>query len=369
MKKRATSASCLIGPTCNQFPAIENALQTLKNKCIVFTGCDQVEIQVLEENLEQLQAHEALVKTAYSLVSAGTELTCLAGVESWFTFPSTPGYTAVGEVVKVGDQVLALSPGDMVYTWGGHKQYNRINLAERGSICLPAPAGIELPLVPFTRMITIALTALRVSDLELGDFVAVVGLGLVGNFAAQLARLQGGSVIALDHNPGRVALAAECGIKNAIVMENASSAAAKVAELTDQRGVSTLIEASGRPGALLDGLPFVGRYGEVILVGIVRGEYQANLTDVLDTIHLDTQGNVTIKGAHEWRYPVAKDPFVKHSIEGNSEIAMELIRSGALQVAPLLTHTLSPDDAASAYDGLQNSKSEYIGVVFDWTGL
>ncbi len=340
----------------------------MKNKSIVFTGCDQAEVQVLEENLEQLRAHEVLVRTAYSLVSAGTELTCLAGGESWFSFPSTPGYTSVGEVVQVGNRVAAVSPGDMVYTWGGHRQYNRINLAERGSICLPVPAGIDLPLVPFTRLITIALTALRVSDIELGDFVAVIGLGLVGNFAAQLARLQGGSVIALDHNPGRVALVAECGVGSALVMEG-STVAGEVDEITDGRGVTTLIEASGRPGALLDGLPLVGRYGEVILVGIVRGEYQANLTDVLDYIHLDPQGNLTFKGAHEWRYPVARDPYVKHSIVRNSEIALELIRSGVLQVAPLLTHTLSPDDAASAYHGLKSSKNEYIGVVFDWTGV
>ena len=338
----------------------------MKNRSIVFTGCDQVAVQLLEENLDQLQAHEVLVKTSFSLVSAGTELLCLAGSESWFTFPSTPGYTSVGEVVKVGDQVVKVAPGDMVYTWGGHKQYNRIDLAEPGSICIPVPDGIALPLVPFTRMITIALTALRVSDIELGDYVAVIGLGLVGNFAAQLARLQGGSVIGLDHNPGRVALAADCGAKNAIVMDN-STAAGIVAEITNQQGVTTLIEASGKPGALLDGLPLVGRYGEVILVGIVRGEYEANLTDMLDYIHLDSLGNVTFKGAHEWRYPVARDSFVKHSFERNSEIALDLIRSGELQVAPLLTHTLSPDEAASAYHGLKNKKNEYIGVVFDWT--
>ena len=340
----------------------------MKNKSIVFTGCDQVEVQELEENLEQLQAREVIVKTSYSLVSAGTELTCLAGSESWFSFPSTPGYTSVGEVVKVGDQVIKVRPGDMVYTWGGHKQYNRINLAAPGSMCIPVPDGIALPLVPFTRMITIALTALRVSDIELGDFVAVIGLGLVGNFAAQLARLQGGSVIGLDHNPGRVALVSVCGIKNAIVMDN-STAAGIVAEITNQQGVTTLIEASGKPGALLDGLPLVGRYGEVILVGIVRGEYEANLTDMLDYIHLDSLGNVTFKGAHEWRYPVARDPFVKHSIERNSEIAMDLIRAGDLQVAPLLSHKLSPYDAEKGYRGLQREKDSYVGVVFDWTKL
>ena len=340
----------------------------MKNKSIVFTGCDQVEVQELEENLEQLQAREVIVKTSYSLVSAGTELTCLAGSESWFSFPSTPGYTSVGEVVKVGDQVIKVRPGDVVYTWGGHKQYNRINLARRESICIHVPDGIALPLVPFTRMITIALTALRVSDIEVGDFVAVIGLGLVGNFSAQLARLQGGSVIGMDHNPGRVALAADCGIKNAIVMEN-PSVAGRVDEITNRRGVTTLIEASGKPGALLDGLPLVGRYGEVILVGIVRGAHQTNLTHLLDFIHLDPLGNVTFKGAHEWRYPVARDPFVKHSIERNSEIAMDLIRAGELRVAPLVTHRMSPHEASSAYQGLKNTRNEFVGVVFDWTDV
>ena len=340
----------------------------MKNRSIVFTGPDQVEVQVLEENLEQLQAHEVLVRTSYSLVSAGTELTCLAGSESWFTFPSTPGYTSVGEVVKVGDQVTKVAPGHMVYSWGGHKHYNRIDLVNTKTICIQVPDGIALPLVPFTRMITIALTALRVSDIELGDFVGVVGLGLVGNFAAQLARLQGGRVIGMDHNRGRVALAADCGIANAIVMDK-SSIAGKVDEITNQQSVTTLIEASGKPGALLDGLPLVGRYGEVILLGILRGKYEANLTDMLDYIHLDSLGNVTFKGAHEWRYPVARDPFVKHSFERNSEIALDLIRSGELQVAPLLTHALSPDEAASAYHGLKNKRNEFIGVVFDWTDV
>ena len=64
---------------------------------------------------------------------------------------------------------------------------------------------------------------------------------------------------------------------------------------------------------------------------------------------------------------MARDPFVKHSMERNSEIAMELIRSGALKVGPLHTHTLSPAEAETAYRGLQHSKETYVGVLFDWT--
>ena len=175
----------------------------MKNNSIVFTGPDSVETQVLDEDLQQLQAREVLVRTCYSLVSAATELACLSGNERWFTFPKTPGYASVGEVVKVGDLVRSVSPGDMVYNWGGHQHYHRIDLTNPRSICIKVPASIELALAPFTRMVTIAMTALRVSNIELGDFVAVVGLGSVGNMAAQLARLQGGRVIGIDLSKSR----------------------------------------------------------------------------------------------------------------------------------------------------------------------
>ena len=97
--------------------------------------------------------------------------------------------------------------------------------------------------------------------------------------------------------------------------------------------LSTLIEATGVPSALPPALPLVGRYGETILLGTPRGVYETDLTSsILDYIHLHGHGNITFKGAHEWRYPVARDPYVKHSMERNSEIAMGLMASGALKV-------------------------------------
>ena len=138
----------------------------------------------------------------------------------------------------------------------------------------------------------------------------------------------------------------------------------RVDELTGNQGVTTLIEATGVPAALPDALPLVGRYGEVILLGTPRGVFETDLTGVLDYIHLHGHGNVTFKGAHEWRYPVARDPFVKHSLARNSEIALDLMCSGSLQVAPLHTHTLSPYEAEKGYRGLQREKDSYVGVVF-----
>ena len=252
--------------------------------------------------------------------------------------------------------------------WGGHKLYSLVDTNRPTAICLKLPEGLPLEWAPFTRMAIIAMTALRISNIELGDYVGVVGLGTVGNFAAQLAGLQGGRVIGLDLNEGRAERASRCGIAHALVGDGAS-AADDVRAITEGAGVSTLIEATGVPAALPPALPLVGLYGEAILLGTPRGVFEADLTSsVLDFIHLHGHGNITFKGAHEWRYPVARDPFVKHSMERNSAIAMQLIASGALQVAPLHTHTLSPMEAPRAYDGLKRAKDDYVGVVFDWTG-
>ncbi len=338
----------------------------MKNTSILFTGPDRVELSQVESDFLPLGDHDVLVRTRYSLISAGTELACLSGVEQWFKFPATPGYASVGEVVEVGPQVTAVAAGDFVYSMGGHRQYHLINSADPRGLCIKVPDGMDLSQAVFARMVCVAFTALRISTIELGDYVAVVGLGLVGNFAAQLAALQGGRVIGLDLSERRVKLAQDCSIAHALVIDE-STVAADVGALTDGQGVTTLIEATGNPRALPTALPTVGRYGEVILLGTPRGAFETDLTGVLRHVHLDGLGNVTFKGAHEWRYPVARDPFVKHSILRNAVLALEMIRSGELQVSPLHTHTLPPEQAEGAYRGLQQEKDSTIGVVFDWT--
>ncbi len=337
----------------------------MRNKRIVFTGPGQIEIQHENIDLTPQHEYEVVVKTHYSLISAGTELACLSGSETWFKFPSTPGYTSVGEVVSAGQSVTHVAIGDVVYGWGGHAAYNRIDLRQPSALCLKVPDGISENLVPFARMATIAMTSLRISDIELGDYVAVVGMGLVGNLAAQLARLQGAFVIGVDLSEKRLARAAECGASSTLQM-NGTDSATRIRALTDGRGVSTLIEATGIPSVVPDVLPFVSKYGEMILLGSPRGQFETNLTPILNYVHLDPLGCITFKGAHEWRYPVHKDPFVKHSIERNSQIALNLIKSGSLKIQPVLTHILRPEEAVKAYQGLKEQKDDYVGVVFDW---
>ena len=340
----------------------------MKNTSVLFTGPGQIEVAQVDSDFLPLGDHDVLIRTRYSLISAGTELSCLSGVEGWFGFPGTPGYAAVGEVVALGAQVSDWSRGDIVYCMGGHQQYQRLDTSSPRALCVKVADGMDLSHAVFSRMVCVAFTALRISNIELGDYVGVTGLGLVGNLAAQLAGLQGGRAIGLDLSERRVELARDCGVDHALVM-NPATVEGDVAAITGGAGVSTLIEATGNPRALPPALPLVGRFGEVILLGTPRGAYESDLTEVLRHVHLDGLGNLTFKGAHEWRYPVPRDPFVKHSIQRNAELALELIRAGELIVTPLHTHTLKPEQAEEAYMGLKHKRDEYIGVVFDWTGV
>jgi threonine dehydrogenase-like Zn-dependent dehydrogenase len=103
------------------------------------------------------------------------------------------------------------------------------------------------------------------------------------------------------------------------------------------------------------------------IVGSPRGEYQSNITDVLNYCHLNSRGCITFKGAHEWRYPIEMNPFVKHSLVRNSHIAMQLMKQGSLIVERLISHLLKPEQAVEAYEGQKNHKDNYQGVLFDWT--
>ena len=152
-----------------------------------------------------------------------------------------------------------------------------------------------------------------------------------------------------------------------VIVPSQEDAAARIKEITGGAGVHTLIDATGNAKVVLDSLPWIGRLGELVLLGSPRGEVQADVTDVLNYVHLWPRGCITYKGAHEWRYPVRHDPFVKHSLERNSRIVWQLLQAGKLQLEKLITHIVQPQDAAAVYEGLWSRKEDYLGVIFDWS--
>jgi len=334
------------------------------NTQVMFTAPWQVEVQEDNYIVGELHPNEILVKKIYTLVSAGTELACLSGNEKWFSMPQVPGYSAVSEVINVGSSIIDYVIGDHIFHYGNHALYETIN---GNDLIVKVPEGVPLYWIPFARLATIAMTSIRVSSIELGDYVAVTGLGLVGNLAAQLASLQGANVVGIDVSANRLALAKRCGIF-ATLDGNDDQLIEQLSLLTSQIGVSTLIEATGVPQVVTKSLPYISPYGELILLGSPRGDYTGNITDLLNHTHLMDHGCITFKGAHEWRLPVQHNPYIKHSLVRNTKIVFELMKNKKLKIDPLISHIVPPQqEAEHAYEGLRNDKDQYHGVLFDWT--
>jgi len=339
-------------------------INKMDNKKIVFQAPNEVAVVNTDETFN-LGSNEVLVKNRYSLISPGTELACLSGKESWFELPNTPGYIGCGEVIEIGDEIDNLNSGDIVFTYGPHAKYYKIDTSDRyGGMCIKVPAGLDQDLVPFTRTASIAMTAIRNSKIELGDWVAVTGMGIVGNFAAQLAQLQGARVIGIDINPSRLELAQKSGI-NYQVNSSEQNWKEKINEITQGEGVSTLIDATGLSAVITQAMDIVAPYGETLLLGSPRAPFETNVTDIYNKIHLPNF--VNLKGALEWRFPSFKNEFVKHSLERNSEIILDLIKDQKLKTDALYTHKVKPEGAPEAYKGLQEKPDNFIGVVIDWS--
>jgi threonine dehydrogenase-like Zn-dependent dehydrogenase len=342
----------------------------MRNAFVAITepGCATLQTADLDES--QWAVNEVWIKTHYSLISAGTEGAAFANLTGENKYPVFPGYASVGEVVHEGTEFPGVRLGDVVFAYGSHHRFARAR-----QLCLKLPEGLEPSYAPFARMATVAMTALRVSTLELGDWAAVIGQGNVGNMCAQLLQLAGADTVGIDLAARRLELALECGIRHTI---NATLGEAAVRDgvmaLTGNRGVDATVEAIGNPRTISLAANITGRLGEVILLGSPRGEFQTDLTQVLNYVHLWGNGCLTFKGAHEWRYPVRAggngrrgDSSPKHSLERNTCIAFDLMRSGRLKYRPLRTHLMSPEQAQEAYAGLRDRKDDFLGVVFDWT--
>lgn len=332
---------------------------------VVLTAPGQAACIPYEVDERRLGPEEVWIETVYSLISSGTEGAAFRNASGTTRYPMGLGYAAVGRVLREGTDFPQLRQGQLVFTYAPHQQYARARV-----LCLPVPAGLEPTIALFARFITVAMTAVRVSSVELGDRVVVLGQGMVGNLCAQLFQVAGADVLGVDLSGARLKAAEECGVRH--VAEGGSEERVRQAVLTftDGQGAEAVVEAVGRPDLVLTAVKLARKLGEVILLGSPRGAQMADVTELLNHVHLWEHGCVTLKGAHEWRIPPRTSPgaedFQKHSLQRNVQIAFRLLLDGRVRTGPLLTHVLSPQRADEAYRGLRDDPDRYRGVVFDW---
>ena len=325
---------------------------------IAFTAKGVAELQPCVVRTDDLGPTEVVVRTHRTLISPGTELANLHDRRAPHNVPrifpvERVGYANVGAVLAAGDE-SGIRPGQRIYSMGPHASIARVDATN--DLCVPVPDGLKDEKAVFARLATVSMTTLRTTEARAGDEVAVIGLGIVGNLAAQVFQIAGMTVRAFDLSPVRVGVAERCGIAHALEPH------AREPFLARHRLV---IEASGSARALVSAVELAADFGEVVMIGAPWGGEEnsvpssALLRDVFFRF-------LRLRSGSEWEIPRRPYRWARSSIYHNAEVALEWLRSGRLCVEPLITHRVSPSRIQEAYDGLVRAPDAFLGVVLEW---
>jgi 2-desacetyl-2-hydroxyethyl bacteriochlorophyllide A dehydrogenase len=335
-------------------PVAADILKYWRNKMNTKRICayEKGHVNLKEEAIEEPKKSEVLVETLYSTISPGTELAWLNHMQNTpGEYPFYPGYSNCGKVLAIGTEVENLQVGDIVACNAKHCSHYIAKAAD----CTPVPASITPREASAFRLASISLQGVRKADIQIGEDVAVLGLGAIGNFAAQLAKAAGaGSVTGFDFVDWRRALGSVCGID--ILLPDGERPEFK-------NRYEVIIEATGVPQAVNTALKMVKPQGTVILLGSARGK-----TDGVDFYSDVHKKGVTIVGAHEmYRSKNESDRFGHFkSHKADEETVIKLLAGKRIKLAPLISETVRPEDAQSIYDRLMAKEGKLVLAAFEW---
>ena len=336
---------------------------------VSFTAPGQV---VLDEcDPQPLLPGTVRVRTWYSGISTGTELTAYRGTNpylagTWdplarlfrpgepsFAYPVRGwGYSEVGQVVEVGENVDDLEPGQVVYGIWGHRSDAVVPVTLVFGKLEPE---VDPVLGVFARVAAIGLNALLAGGVHLGDRVAVFGQGVIGLLATRLGVLAGAEVVAIDTHRHRLDTALRLGAAHVLdaAVEGGAGAAARA---WSGGGVDSAIELSGSDRALHEATRAVVVDGTVVAAGFYQGG--ADHLRLGEEFH---HNRVRIVASQIAGTPLHLGP--RWSQRRLVATVMSLVLSGKVDAGALVTDVYDAADVAAAFAKLDRGDPETLQVV------
>jgi 2-desacetyl-2-hydroxyethyl bacteriochlorophyllide A dehydrogenase len=331
--------------------------------------------ELVECDPQPLTPGNVRIRTRYSGISAGTELTAFRGTNPYLTKtwdadrrifvdgdPTFPypvvgwGYSEVGEIVEAADDVVDadLNVGATVYGAWGHRSDAVVPVARVAGQVLPA--AIEPLHGVFARVGAIALNAVLAAEPRLGETVAIFGQGVIGLLATRLATLSGADVIAIDPVRRRRDLATAFGAQAVLPADQAGAA---VRAVTGGTGADSVIELSGHYRALHEATRAVGPDARVVAAGFYQGE--ANGLHLGEEFH---HNRVQIVASQIGATPVALGArWGPHRL---GQVFLSRIARGDLDAGPLVSNVLPASAVADAFALLDGGDEQTLQVVLDF---
>ncbi len=312
---------------------------------------------------------QVLIETEASAISPGTELAIYTGIHQWLAdptrawpkFPFVPGYSAVGRIAAVGPGVTTFAPGQRVIWNGRHESHAIVDVADRRRALHQISEHVAAPAAACAVLTRFPLTALVQCGQMLGQSVAVLGLGLIGQLTVRLFSAAGAyPVIGIDLVAGRRALAMTTpGV--AAIDPDAGDLQTALRSLNEGALPDVVVDATGAPNVVRTAMSVVADGGKVIMVGSPRG-----IAGEVD-FYWDLHGrSITLIGAHGSAIgtePREKFPFIQ---DRALRLIVHFLESDKLRVNDLVRHHVPPRDLQEMYQGLLNRRDDFLGVTLDW---
>ncbi len=259
------------------------------------------QVEVSEVELPPPAANQILVATEVSAVSAGTELAVLTGTHQWlkdpnlpdWKFPFRPGYSAAGKVVAVGANVSGWQLGDRVSYPGNHASAELLTIGHERGRLWKVPKDLDVEKAAWACIARYGFGAAVRVGITLGRSAAVLGLGIIGQFALRSLLAAGASpVIGIDSVKMRRDAALAAGADFAIDPA-AAPLREQLTKLLGTKGTEVVADATGIPDAVPTAMSLACDGGQVVVVGSPRGK--AKEVNFYDDLH---RRYIEVTGAH-----------------------------------------------------------------------
>lgn len=353
-------------------PSSQPGMVVVHNRVsLVSAGTERTLVNFAEKNmLQKARARPDLVRQVLDKVQRDGLLTTIETVQTKLDIPMALGYSSAGEVLAVGTGISDdFKSGERVACAGFGYAVHAEVVAVPKSLVVSIPPQVSFEEAAFTTLGTIALQGIRQATPQLGDNVAVIGLGLLGQLTIQMLKANGCRVFGIDLDPKRVLLARELGIDAAVARANALSDGL---QFTANRGFdSVLITADTQSD---DPLVLAGELardkGVVVAVGAVGMQVPRKIyyNKELDLRLSRSYGPGRYDPQYEEHgidYPYG---YVRWTENRNMQAFLHLVAAGKVNVKKLITHRFPIDQAETAYDIITGkTKAAFLGIVLTYS--
>ncbi|MBI4977610.1 MAG: alcohol dehydrogenase catalytic domain-containing protein [Spirochaetes bacterium] len=333
-------------------------------------------IRLIEQDMPQLKKGTVLVKVQSSLVSPGTEL------KGWVAFskkrnnpdpnekPSPFGYSNAGIIEEIGEGVTEYKKGDRVACIGwGFAQHTDYAVMPH-NLCIPLPDNVSFDQGAYAMLLATAMHVVRRGQPEFGEYVCIVGLGIVGTLTARLYQLAGNYPIGWDINPFCLDTAKKFGIETAMSDAGVIEATKK---FTNGSGLDAAVLANAGPcdetvNRLVDCMklsPDGHSMGRIMIVGWPTFAYDGMIGGMnnIDIRRCSRTGF----GYHDPIWEHGEDyPLVamRWTTKTNLALCMRLIGEGKVNVDALTTHRIPLDRVEEETGKAMQTPEKMLGVIF-----